>query len=135
MKTLHYSIIAILAFTIIMIFIIEFPLYRGPSGLITGSKPYQDNMSGNNIGIIDEQKAKSLAENSVSDLKDISYGCSFDSLSGIYKNDSSGSPKLQYVRVGYDCIQHIGSFVILEDPQMTRVLNVTTYSISNFGPH
>ena len=51
MKTLHYSIIAILAFIIIMITIIEFPLYRGPSGIITGSKLYQDDMIGNNVTI------------------------------------------------------------------------------------
>jgi len=40
MKTLHYSIIAVLIFIILVTLIIEFPIYRGPNALIVPSKPH-----------------------------------------------------------------------------------------------
>ncbi|GEM_PF-5574447 len=49
MKTLHYSIIGILAFVVIMILIIEFPLYRGPNPMMIGSKLYQAGTNENNL--------------------------------------------------------------------------------------
>ena len=49
MKTIHYSIIAVLIFTAIIIVVIEFPLYHGPSPMMTGSKLYQEDTIGNNV--------------------------------------------------------------------------------------
>ena len=128
MKTLHYSIIAIFVFVVVIIIIVEYPIPHGSSIMITPSKPYIDNTSENSHFTIDEQKARSLAENSVDELK-TTYGCHFDSLTGIVDNSS----KLQYVRVGYNCNKYVGAFVIMEDPQLNHVINVTTYPISRFG--
>ncbi|MHB8602600.1 MAG: hypothetical protein ACYC6W_10255 [Nitrosotalea sp.] len=131
MKTLHYSIIAILIFIILITLIIEFPIYRGPNALIVPSKPYQSDITENTI---DEQKARSLAESYVDELKTISYGCQFQSVSGIYGTDSNGTSKLNAVQVGYTCTsRYAGAFVIIEDPQLTKVLNVTTFPSSRFG--
>jgi hypothetical protein len=49
-KDRHYSVIAILAFVVIMAVIIEFPIYRGPNALIVPSKPYLGDTSENNSG-------------------------------------------------------------------------------------
>lgn len=43
MKILHYSIITVLIFIILVTLIIEFPIYRGPNALIVPSKPYIEN--------------------------------------------------------------------------------------------
>ncbi|SRR5690348_2999285 len=131
MKTLHLYIIAVLIVSVAIVIIIEFPIYRGPNALIVPSKPYQYDTTENTI---DEQKARSLAESYVDELKTMSYGCQFQSLSGIYGTDSNGTSKLNAVQVGYTCTsKYVGAFVIIEDPQLTKVLNVTTFPSSRFG--
>ena len=117
--------------SVAIVIIIEFPIYRGPNALIVPSKPYQYDTTENTI---DEQKARSLAESYVDELKTMSYGCQFQSLSGIYGTDSNGTSKLNAVQVGYTCTsKYVGAFVIIEDPQLTKVLNVTTFPSSRFG--
>lgn len=111
--------------------IVEFPMPYSGTTTITPSKPYQSDTTGNTI---DEQKARSLAESYVDELKVMSYGCQFQSVSGIYGTDSNGTSKLNAVQVGYTCTsRYVGAFVILEDPQLTKVLNVTTFPSSRFG--
>ncbi len=117
--------------SVAIVIVIEFPIYRGPNALIVPSKPYQSDATENTI---DEKKARSLAESYVDELKIISYGCQFQSLSGIYGTDSNGVSKLNAVQVGYTCTsRYVGAFVIIEDPQLTKVLNVTTFPSSRFG--
>jgi hypothetical protein len=131
MKILHYSIITVLIVSIAIIIIMEFSIPYFRTTTITPSKPYQSNATENTI---DEQKARSLAESYVDELKTISYGCQFQSVSGIYGTDSNGASKLNAVQVGYTCSsRYIGAFVIIEDPQLTKVLNVTTFPSSRFG--
>lgn len=132
MKTLHYSIITVLIVSIAIIIIVELPIYLGPNALIAPSKPYQSDTTGKKT---DEQKARSLAESYVDELKINSYGCQFQSMSGIYRTDSNSTSKLDGVQVGYTCAsRYIGAFVIIENPQLTKVLNVTTFPSSRFGP-
>lgn len=47
MRDRHYAIIAIFAFVVIMVVIVEFPIYRGPNALIVPSKPYLGDASEN----------------------------------------------------------------------------------------
>ena len=131
MKALHLYMISALIVCIAIVIIIEFPIYRGPNTLMVPSKPYQSDTT---EPMINEQKARSVAESYVDELKIISYGCQFQSLSGIYGTDSNGISKLNAVQVGYTCTsRYIGAFVIIEDPQLTKVLNVTTFPSSRFG--
>jgi hypothetical protein len=132
MKTLHYYIIAVLIVSIAIVIMIEFPIPYSGTVMIVPSGPH---VLGTTIrNTIDEQKARSLAESYVDELKTMSYGCQFQSLSGIYGTDSDGASKLDAVQVGYTCTsKYVGAFVIVEDPQMTKVLNVTTFPSSRFG--
>ena len=131
MKTLHYSIIAVLIVSIAIVIIIEFPIPYSGTTTIVPSKLSQSDTTANTI---DEQKARSLAESYVDELKVMSYGCQFQSVSGIYVTDSNGVSKLNAVQVGYTCTsRYVGAFVIIEDPQLTKVLNVTTFPSSRFG--
>jgi hypothetical protein len=83
--------------------------------------------------IIDESKARSLAENSLDELKTTSYGCHFDGVSGIFGTDSNGTSKLEAVRVGYNCnSKYVGGFLVTEDPQLTKIINVTAYPSDRF---
>lgn len=130
MKTLHISIISILVVITILVIIIEFPIPHSGTIMITPSKPYQSNVTQN---AIDEKKARELAESNVDELK-TSYGCHFDSLSGIFTTYPNGTSTLEAVRVGYNCNHpYVGSFVIIEDPQLTKVINVTAYPNNRFG--
>ncbi len=130
MKTLHYSIITVLIVSVAIVIIIEFPIPHSGTIMIIPSKPYQSNATENTI---DEKKARDLAEKNVDELK-TSYGCHFDSLSGVFATYPNGTSTLEAVRVGYNCNHpYVGSFVIIEDPQLTKVINVTAYPSSRFG--
>lgn len=137
MKTLHITmIISVVIISIVVVLIMHTPPQsRCQEGILSNgicAGPRYDISSTENI--IDEQKARSLAESYVDELKVMSYGCQFQSVSGIYGTDSSGTSKLNAVQVGYTCTsRYVGAFVILEDPQLTKVLNVTTFPSSRFG--
>ncbi|MGI0007237.1 MAG: hypothetical protein ACREAR_04490 [Nitrosotalea sp.] len=49
MKTLYLVIVAVAIFVTVLIIIIEFPIYHGPSALIIGSRPYQENVDGQGV--------------------------------------------------------------------------------------
>jgi hypothetical protein len=127
MKTGSYLLIGMPALAVAIVVIVTLGIQHD-STMITPSKPYLNNSD--TIFVPDEKKARELAERYVDELNTGTYGCRFDSLSGIFDAKSN----LQYVRIGYDCNRYVGAFVILEDPDMTRVINVTTYPLTRFGP-
>jgi hypothetical protein len=99
MKDRYYSIIAILAFVVIMAVIIEFPIYRGPSGLIVISKPYLGDTSENNLG----------------STKNIQTSCTDPQLAD-----------LQYDANGLATRQQVKS-IIFANPETKKIIDASTY--------
>ncbi len=128
MKTRSYFVIGMSVLAVVIVVIVTLGMPPDSNIVITPSKPYLNNSATSFVP--DEKKARALAERSVDELKTGTYGCHFDSLSGVF----DGKSNLQYIQVGYNCDKYVGAFVILEDPEMTRIINVTTYPITFHGP-
>lgn len=128
MKTGNYFVTGVSVLAVMIVVIVTFGIPHDSSTMIIPSKPYLNNSDA--IFVPDEKKARTLAESSVDELKTGTYGCHFDSLSGVF----DGKSNLQYIKIGYNCDKYVSAFVILEDPEMTRIVNVTTYPITFHVP-
>jgi hypothetical protein len=128
MKTGNYFLIGMPVLAVLIVVVVTLGIPHNSNNMIIPSKPY---LNGSDTSFVpDEKKARELAERYVDELHIGTYGCHFDSLSWIFDAKSN----LQYVRIGYDCDRYVGAFVIFEDPSMTRIINVTTYPLTRFGP-
>ena len=76
-----------------------------------------------NQNMTNEQKARKLAENSLPDLQMIS-GYHFEGILYVIAEGFNSTSELKSVQVSYQTPSG-GSLTIFEDPQMTKVLNVT----------
>lgn len=128
MKTGNYFVIGISVLAVVIMVIVTLGMPHDSDTLIIPSKPYLNNSDASFVP--DEKKARALAESPVDELKTGTYGCHFDSLSGVFDEKSN----LRYIQIGYSCDKYVGAFVILEDPEITRIINVTTYPITFHGP-
>lgn len=122
MKILYFYIIAASIVVLVATLILLFPVPVNNTIMITPSVLHQDKIR----QTIDVQKARQLAENNIDGLT-TSYACHFDSESEMYSNFPNGTSKLEGVRIGYNCNSpYVASFIIVEDPLLTKVINVTS---------
>jgi hypothetical protein len=91
----------------------------------SGNSPYSQ--------LIDANEAERLAECSVNEIK--SNGYRFGSVSGVWENGTNGISELKAVKVIYYrgvVVVESGTLTVTEDPQLTKVINVTVWRSPGF---